>query len=525
MTYRLSDEALNWSLAHIQRFGDTDIFPKPFEIEAITHGWDDLMVYLGSQDLDMWKTRSKRTCLTPKGKYAYRVSTQLDPLDTLIYLGLVYEGGAALESYRIPANDEIVFSHRFAPAPDGQLYDGAYGWTAFLQRCRESIETNLVTHVVLADVSDFYHRLPHHPLDNTLATATGSGQCDRIMMKLFGQWTGGKSYGIPVGPSASRIIADVAINDVDQYLRAESATFCRYSDDYRIFCTSYKDAYEKLAMLADLLYRNHGLTLQQGKTSVVTVDTFRERYLASPETEELNRLKVTFHGLVEDLEMDNPYEAIFFESLDGRQKALIGQLNLEGLLAEQLKAVELDIGIMRFILRRLAQLNHYAVASQLLASAEHCYPVMSSIMEYLHALPNVPDDVRLEVGGRLMGLIESSIIGHLPYHRSWLLSVFASSGKWGQEDKFVTIYNGYPEPFTRRKAVLALGRTGQFFWFRAGRDTVMDLQPWERRAFLAAASCLPSDERKYWYNSLKGNLDQLERAVVNWAADNPLNGD
>jgi len=31
-------EALDWSLAHVHKYGDTDIFPVPFEYEAIMIG-------------------------------------------------------------------------------------------------------------------------------------------------------------------------------------------------------------------------------------------------------------------------------------------------------------------------------------------------------------------------------------------------------------------------------------------------------------------------------------------------------
>jgi hypothetical protein len=43
------------------------------------------------------------------------------------------------------------------------------------------------------------------------------------------------------------------------------------------------------------------------------------------------------------------------------------------------------------------------------------------------------------------------------------------------------------------------------------------MDPWERRAFLAGAACLPADEQRHWYASVRPQLDDLERAVVDWA--------
>jgi len=520
--FKLSGDSLDWALAHVERFGDTDIFPRPFEFQAMRHSWDATKTYLANQDLDAWKTRPKRTCLTPKGKYAYRLSTQLDPLDALVYLGLVFEIGGQLEASRLPAADRIVLSHRFSPEPDGQLYSRGSNWTTFLNRSGELADETGVSHVVVADISDFYHRLYHHRVENMLAAATnGSGQ-GRVISKLLRQFADGNSYGIPVGPAASRLIADAAIDDVDQLLRAEGATFCRYSDDYRLFCTSYRDAYDKLARLAEVLYRNHGLTLQQHKTSIVTVDTFKERFLASPESEELSSLRVTFNDLVEQLVLDNPYEDINYDDLEPPQQALVDQLNLEGLFREQLHAQDVDIGLTRFLLRRLAQLDDQDLAMELVSNAEHFYTVIPAVVEYLAALNSIDQSGREHLGAEVMRLIDSSYVGHLPYHRCWLLSLFAGSGLWGQQDKFVSAYNGTPERFARRKCILAMGRSRLFYWFKAARDGALDMEPWERRAFLAGASCLAHDERRYWYGSIKHRLDQLEQAVVLWATANPF---
>ncbi len=39
---QLQPESLDWAFTHTQRFGDTDIFPVPFEYEAIKHSWSGL---------------------------------------------------------------------------------------------------------------------------------------------------------------------------------------------------------------------------------------------------------------------------------------------------------------------------------------------------------------------------------------------------------------------------------------------------------------------------------------------------
>ena len=37
---KLRNDSLEWALKHIENYGDTDIFPVPFEYEAIRYLWD-----------------------------------------------------------------------------------------------------------------------------------------------------------------------------------------------------------------------------------------------------------------------------------------------------------------------------------------------------------------------------------------------------------------------------------------------------------------------------------------------------
>jgi hypothetical protein len=49
---------------------------------------------------------------------------------------------------------------------------------------------------------------------------------------------------------------------------AAGAKFVRFNDDYRMPAGRHAEGYRRLASLADVLYRNHGLTLQPQKTMV-----------------------------------------------------------------------------------------------------------------------------------------------------------------------------------------------------------------------------------------------------------------
>ena len=107
----LPTSSFDWALNQAERFGDTDIFPLPFEFSAIRHDWGRLVAFLSSEDVLEWVVRPHRECLSPKSAHSFRNSTQLDPLDWLIYTALIYEIGAELESHRLPQEENVVFSY------------------------------------------------------------------------------------------------------------------------------------------------------------------------------------------------------------------------------------------------------------------------------------------------------------------------------------------------------------------------------------------------------------------------------
>jgi hypothetical protein len=85
---QIRDDSLDLALEHIEHRGDTDIFPLPFEFFAIRHQWTDIKSFIRSKDLRQWNTQPYIRCLAPKGHLGFRVATQLDPLDAIVFTAL-----------------------------------------------------------------------------------------------------------------------------------------------------------------------------------------------------------------------------------------------------------------------------------------------------------------------------------------------------------------------------------------------------------------------------------------------------
>lgn len=263
----VQEASLDWALKHAIDDGDTDLLPPPFEYKAIQQCWDEIRDHLSNIDIFKYNTRVQRHILAPKSRYGFRIITQLDPFDFLLYTAIVHEIGEDLESRRVDKNDEIVFSYRFLPTvDDGEMFDADYNYKSFTDKTEEIIMKDSSEYVVLTDISDFYMRIYHHRLENALNLATNETNHVNALMHLLSGWNETESFGIPIGSDTSRMLAEVTITDVDETLLAHNINFIRYNDDYRIFCDSRTHAYKALSLLANTLFRNHGLTLNSRKT-------------------------------------------------------------------------------------------------------------------------------------------------------------------------------------------------------------------------------------------------------------------
>lgn len=518
----LDSTGLDWALAHTAKHGDTDILPTPFEFQAIQHDWIDIREFLLNQNILEWRVRPHRVLLAPKARYGFRVVTQLDPLDLLVFAALVRDIADDIEAQRAPIQKEIVFSYRVKLQKDGQLFDPDIGFNNFGVRADALLGKKKHSHIALADIADLYPRIYHHRLENALSACTSKANHVRAIMNLLSGWNGTETFGIPVGNQFSRLLAEALLIDVDSALLAGGVTFIRYNDDYRIFASDHAEAYRHLAFLADVLYKNHGLTLQPQKTKVLTRSVFRKRFGTSPEQREFDSMVDKFEQLIEELELSDSYEPIDYDDLNEDQQALIDSLNLQQLFLEEAEADSPDFMLLRFVLRRMAQIGDSSLADSIFDKLDKVYPAFPYIVEYLKSLRDLEEEDYHRIGGKVLDALESSIISELEFHRMWGLDLFSASTQWNHSERFFRMFGSANDEVTRRKLILAMGRAHQRHWFQTQWRNLFNEGPWPKRALIAAASCLPADGRKHWYKSIASRLDPLETAVMKWAKANPF---
>jgi hypothetical protein len=286
----LRAESLNWAITHLLRFGDTDVLPVPFEFQAVRAYHPNVVAQLSSIDLGAHRTRAYMRVLTPKHPLGFRVISQLDPIDTIILAAIAYEASGAVEAFRAAPELKIACSHRLMPQANGALFSADSGWLDFHQRSAELADLEWVTHVLCADIADFYNQAYHHRIENALEAAGVPSLRARNVEHVLSSLTAGTSRGIPVGPIGSAVLAEASLADVDAFLQRKKIVHTRFVDDFRIFSPSYAAAIRALHDLTEYLYNTHRLSLQSAKTKILTLAKFRETELYDPgEIEQASR--------------------------------------------------------------------------------------------------------------------------------------------------------------------------------------------------------------------------------------------
>jgi hypothetical protein len=519
----LKQTSLNWAIEHALNFGDTDVFPLPFEFGAIKFDWTDISASLLSEDILNWKTRPPRSLLSPKSRYGFRIITQLDPLDFLVFAALVYEIGADLEKGRLPISKCVAFSNRFRPESDGRMYSADVGYRAFQQTAKDVATARVFSHVAVTDIADFYPRIYTHRLENALRSCTKKADHVTAICRMLAGWNVSESHGIPVGSAPARLLAEITINDIDQQLIAHGIKFIRFNDDFRLFAKSHADAYRHLAVLAQILYENHGLTLQPQKTSIYRSAAFVKKYLSGPADKELDALRSQFREFLDELGITDRYEQIEFDDLDEKQKKMISSLNLKDFFIKEIKkGPKLDTAIIKFILRRMAQLGDASLVPTIVSNIELIHHAYADVIRYFLKLRSLILPRRHILGATLIKMLNKSMFSELPYYRMWTFSMFTRSTEWNNAQQFQALMNVSRDQFSKRELILAMGRAKHSHWFQSQWRHLFDEPPWTRRALLAAGSCMAGDASTHWYRSLSPKLDLLEKAVVKWAKANPF---
>ncbi|TIP83847.1 MAG: hypothetical protein E5X60_32070, partial [Mesorhizobium sp.] len=271
MAFKLSAAALEKAIQHLCKYGDTDVFPHLPELAFFRDESAAVVEELKQLDLDVYNPGGAFEALAPKSRYGFRITHQLGAVDTVLLLAAVIEIGPLIETRRPSAQGLEAFSYRFDDTIEGSLFLQNRTYKDWLHAQQSRVQGSLkIKQVVLTDISDFYARINFHRLENLLDEAAPGHGAAKYIRKTIKVIRAKQSFGLPVGGTAARLLAELALSDTDKALMDHGISVTRFVDDFRIFLNAGDDPYDVLSFLAQQLSINEGLSLNAAKTRVMS---------------------------------------------------------------------------------------------------------------------------------------------------------------------------------------------------------------------------------------------------------------
>ncbi len=530
------------AVKNIATYGDTDIFPFSFELH-IFHDQPALIqkaLEVIHADFDAQLSQNAPdniNTLAPVGYTGYRWASQIDPLWNAYYLSLVIDMGPSIENARIPVSEETVFSYRFAkPTENGGIFDPDVNWRGFMEKSREvasqktAKDSAAYPYVLVCDISDFYSRIYHHRVENALKWLNTKPETVKRILDILQVFSGTVSYGLPVGGPASRLLAELALNSVDKLLRGEDIRFCRFVDDYRIFCESKEEAYQRLIFLSEKLF-NEGLSLQKNKTRILTSKEFLDEMKLLIKAEKIGEDNLSEEDKLLRLSIHfDPYSDTRVDDYENL-KEQVAKVDVAGILGRELGKTRIDTTVTKQAVSAVRVLEPDAqkeIIGSLLQTdnLNTLAPVFPRLMTVLRGLyMDMDEETQDLIDSGLSVLIknESHII-QVDLNLAYTIRVMRRRCTQQTEALFVQIFRKSASPLVRREIVIAWAGWQHNHSLTDLKKNFGALSKWERRAFIVGSYIL-ADEGKHWRNHNKKSFDPLEIVVRDWFAqrkkDNP----
>lgn len=507
----IAQQSIQWALEFLAEHSDGDLFPKIIELDAIKQDANSFWADLAGKPLGHFAPGPCRRFIVPKDEISYRQATQLHPQDNILLSALAYEYGQGIEARRLTS--DIIFSYRFSPSTAAGLYDTQEAWNKFWNACAADA-LNYST-ILYCDIADFYNQIYHHTVENQLAESGFPNQAIKWIMQLLESTTAGVSRGVPIGPHAIHLIAEMTLIPVDNALNIRNIAFRRYADDIVIFCKSKPEARSRLSLLATTLDTQQRLTLQRHKTRIYTQGEFLSVCQRMVEDRPINSDEDQLLALVRRYSGGDPYRTILFSQISDSDWRSIHELAIRGIINEYLDSEEPDFIRLRWFYRRLTQIGHPGALSVSLERISELGPCLANICTYIGSIQTLDGSQWLALGESLLSLLDNEDVAGNEYFRLSILSLFTRNADVNHVAELVRVYAS-GAPFARREVLLAANINEATDWLRELKESYQTMDPWQQMAFIYCARRFPKDERKYFINRQSFSRP-YEEALAKWA--------
>lgn len=506
----LTDDSLEFARKHIEKFYDSDFFPKLFEFKAIWHSWEEVKKELMSKNIGKMVVSTPILMTSKKPKKNFRVVQQLDPIDTLVYTALTYLVAESIEKARVSKLNKVACSYRIE-LNEGNFFSESNGFVDFIEKSEEL--SNQFDYVLATDISDFYSQIYLHRLNNNIEYSNPAlkeypNELESFLSKLNHK----NSQGLPVGPAPSIVLAEALLIDIDEFLVNAGFDFTRYVDDFRIFGKSEKELLEILDKFTLYLFKNHRLTLSSDKTKIVKTSLFIDEILH-------NHYEIEKSQIFEKLRVIDPYDGEVyieedFEMITDFDTSTKEEQEIKVLMQKLLEREILDLGIARALIRKSKKLKLKSICRVIFERFDFFIPVVNDVFLYFQY---ITDDEFIQMyRDEIINLSKSDCLNNLlvKYWFEWYIS---NNLKLLQILELRRYINNNASVVFQSQAAINLN---QVSWIRNKKDSISNAGDWDRRAIIYSAQILPSDERNNWLKYIESNSNRfIDKIVAKWVRE------
>ncbi|MGB7518657.1 MAG: RNA-directed DNA polymerase [Spirulinaceae cyanobacterium] len=525
--FKLSEQELDNALSAINHHGYSAMLPEPVEWAEVQNNWQDIKDDLKKIDLDTYEPYKPMKIFAPKNRANIRVVHLLHPQDLIIYTALTLIVKDDIEKKRLSKRTQRVFSFRVNTKKVDRLYDSRGGYSLFTEQLNKKAKKANVKYVGVTDIADFYPRIYQHRLENVIQTLDcnpRSSDVARVLVKKFiSKLMELNSYGIPVGPYASRILAEAVLIDVDSFLTFNKIDFVRGVDDFHVVCKAAYEAQASLFRLGEWLYSNHGLTLQSSKTKIYTISRYKKMIAATPgknlsERDTAVALLQKFDTGYKD--GDNEKEELDEDEVSAIEEEFQA-IDLLSMLKKSISDKSLvDYKIVKYVLTKLPRISgsldelKHEILDVIIDNAGLLYPVSEEIAKYILSFKEITKSEKKQIGNKLLKPLTNKHNPPPDYYLMWILYIFSTSEDWNYIKEITNIYQNSNSEITKRYAALAIAKGGSRNEALIIKDNISAASPLRKLAILEATKKLGKDERKHWKREYSSSfLGILEKKI------------
>lgn len=528
-TYKENElnSAFALSVKNIINFGDTDIFPFPYETRMFSDIFESLLASLNqthtgfSDRLNECPPINISTCSTV-GYNGYRWATQIDPYWNAYFLGLVLSLSDKIEKSRV--SEDYVYSYRYAPDFElGSLFNKEINWRKFqTDSLNLAKNDSSINYVLTCDIADFYTRIYHHRLENALDRIDSQKEISSRIKKLIQTFSGTNSYGLPVGGPAARILAELALDSLDHILLINGVKFKRYVDDFIIFCETKEEAHSLLTLISRKLMENEGLTLQKHKTNILSKDEFTsltQSRLYGLDEDEGSPMKAKFMSL--PIRFD-PYSQNAAEQYEEIKEAL-SDFDLLGMLSSELQKSKINQPFSKQLIRAFAAVDDRILSNAfnvIFNSITELHPIFNTIIQvattnWLRFEPQT----KILIRNKLIELFKTdSFILKTELNLAYVVKLFAKENNVEGQTVLTEIHRSNTDSILITLVVTqAMAKWNTHYWLSELRRIFPTMNPWQRRLFIVS-SYLLGDEGRHWLTHNKAKFNFIDEIYRDWGA-------